>query len=304
MAFSGIDTTVISFVLTFACSGTENAGVIERVTARVKININARIFDWFTSSASQNENLTITTNDNLIDYTLTSIIIRILKALILEQYFVIMEISVDQMYQIENNGHAMGFLKKFMMENAGAVAVRRLIEEFGDVESKNILIFVGMGNNGGDGLVMARHLAGYDAHVFVCLLGSPEKIKTEESKWNWSILEKMPSVKLLEGDNLNFDFTPDVIVDGILGTGISGEIREPYASAMNYINNTDCFKLAVDVPSGLDPQTGETANIFVNANMTVTFHKMKQGIPKRKDLTGKLFAEKIGIPPEAEDGVL
>lgn len=215
-----------------------------------------------------------------------------------------MEISVDQMYQIENNGHAMGFLKKFMMENAGAVAVRRLIEEFGDVESKNILIFVGMGNNGGDGLVMARHLAGYDAHVFVCLLGSPEKIKTEESKWNWSILEKMPSVKLLEGDNLNFDFTPDVIVDGILGTGISGEIREPYASAMNYINNTDCFKLAVDVPSGLDPQTGETANIFVNANMTVTFHKMKQGIPKRKDLTGKLFAEKIGIPPEAEDGVL
>ena len=215
-----------------------------------------------------------------------------------------MEISVDQMYQIENNGHAMGFLKKFMMENAGAVAVRRLIEEFGDVESKNILIFVGMGNNGGDGLVMARHLAGYDAHVFVCLLGSPEKIKTEESKWNWSILEKMPSVKLLEGDNLNFDFTPDVIVDGILGTGISGEIREPYASAINYINNTDCFKLAVDVPSGLDPQTGETANIFVNANMTVTFHKMKQGIPKRKDLTGKLFAEKIGIPPEAEDGVL
>jgi len=215
-----------------------------------------------------------------------------------------MEISVDQMYQIENNGHAMGFLKKFMMENAGAVAVRKLIEEFGDVKSKNILIFVGMGNNGGDGLVMARHLAGYDANVFVCLLGSPEKIKTEESKWNWSILEKMPSVTLLEGGNLNFDFIPDVIVDGILGTGISGEIREPYATAINYINNTNCFKFAVDVPSGLDPQTGETANIFVKANMTVTFHKMKQGIPKRKDLTGKLFAEKIGIPPEAEDGVL
>jgi len=215
-----------------------------------------------------------------------------------------MEISVDQMYQIENNGHAMGFLKKFMMENAGAVAVRKLIEEFGDVKSKNILIFVGMGNNGGDGLVMARHLAGYDANVFVCLLGSPEKIKTEESKWNWSILEKMPSVTLLEGGNLNFDFIPNVIVDGILGTGISGEIREPYATAINYINNTNCFKFAVDVPSGLDPQTGETANIFVKANMTVTFHKMKQGIPKRKDLTGKLFAEKIGIPPEAEDGVL
>ena len=215
-----------------------------------------------------------------------------------------MEITVDQMYQIENKGHEMGFLKKFMMENAGAAAVRKLVEKFGHVESKNILIFVGMGNNGGDGMVMARHLAGYGAKVTVMLLGSPDKIKTDESNWNWSLLQKMLSVKLLSGKNLDFDFTPDVIIDGILGTGITGEIREPYASAINYINNTNCFKFAVDVPSGMDPQTGETANIFVKADMTVTFHKMKQGIPKRKDLTGELFAEKIGIPPEAENGIL
>ena len=215
-----------------------------------------------------------------------------------------MEITVDQMYQIENKGHGMGFLKKFMMENAGAAAVRRLIEKFGNVESKNILIFVGMGNNGGDGLVMARHLAGHDAKVTVMLLGNPENIKTEESNWNWFILQKMPSVKLMSGDSFNFDFKPDVIIDGILGTGITGEIREPYASAINYINQTDCYKFAVDVPSGLNPQTGETANIFTKCDMTVTFHKMKQGIPKRKDLTGELFAEKIGIPPEAEEGIL
>ena len=215
-----------------------------------------------------------------------------------------MEITVDQMYQIENKGHDMGFLKKFMMENAGAVATRRLIEKFGDVKSKNVLIFVGVGNNGGDGMVMARHLAGYSAKVTVMLLGSPDKIKTEESNWNWSLLQKMPSVKLLSGGNLDFDFTPDIIIDGILGTGITGEIREPYASAINYINNANCFKFAVDVPSGMDPQTGETANIFVKADLTVTFHKMKQGIPKRKDLTGELFAEKIGIPPEAEEGIL
>ena len=215
-----------------------------------------------------------------------------------------MEITVDQMYNIENKGHDMGFLKKFMMENAGAAAVKRLVEKLGNVESKNILIFVGMGNNGGDGLVMARHLAGYGARVTVMLLGSPDKIKTEESNWNWSILQKMPSVKLMTGDSLNFDFKPDVIVDGILGTGISGEIREPYASAINFINEADCYKFAVDVPSGLDPQTGETANIFTKCDMTVTFHKMKEGIPKRKDLTGELFAEKIGIPPEAEEGIL
>lgn len=215
-----------------------------------------------------------------------------------------MEITVDQMYNIENKGHAMGFLKKFMMENAGAAAVRRLIEKVGNVESKNILIFAGLGNNGGDGLVMARHLAGHGAKTTVMLLGTPDKIKTEESTWNWSILEKMPSIKLVTGDSFNFDFTPDVIIDGILGTGITGEIREPYASAINYINQTDCYKFAVDVPSGLDPQTGLTANIFTKCDMTVTFHKMKQGIPKRKDLTGELFTEKIGIPPEAEEGIL
>ena len=215
-----------------------------------------------------------------------------------------MEITVDQMYQIENKGHDMGFLKKFMMENAGATSVRRLVDKLGNVESKNILIFVGLGNNGGDGLVMARHLAGYGAKVSVMLLGTPDKIKTEESNWNWSILKKMPSVKLMSGDSFDFDFKPDVIIDGIFGTGISGEIREPYASAINYINQTDCYKFAVDVPSGLDPQTGETANIFTKCDMTVTFHKMKQGIPKRKDLTGELHAEKIGIPPEAEEGIL
>jgi len=81
-----------------------------------------------------------------------------------------MEITVDQMYQIENNGHAMGSLKKFMMENAGAAAVRRLVEKFEDVTSKNILIFVGMCNNRGDGLVMTRQHFGLGAIVSVHFL--------------------------------------------------------------------------------------------------------------------------------------
>lgn len=222
-----------------------------------------------------------------------------------------MEITVDQMYKIENKGHDMGFFKKFMMENAGAASVRRLVNKFGDVSQKHVLIFAGLGNNGGDGLVMARHLAGYNAQVTVVLLGSPEKIKTDECGWNWSILKKMPSsVKLFSCDLTLPDTiidpgTPvDIIVDSILGTGISGDIREPFASAINYINETDCYKFAVDVPSGLDPQTGNTANICSKCDMTVTFHKMKQGIPKRQDLTGDLFVEKIGIPPEAERGIL
>lgn len=215
-----------------------------------------------------------------------------------------MEITVKQMMQIEENGHQMGFLRKFMMENAGAAAVRRLVDKVGDVSSKKILVFAGLGNNGGDALVISRHLAGYGAAVTLVLLGSQDKIKTEESRWNWQLLEKMSSVKLIIGEQLQYNFDADVIVDGILGTGIAGTIMEPYASAISFINKSKAFKLAVDVPSGLDPDTGNTANICVKADITVTFHKMKIGMPKRTDMCGQIFVEKIGIPPEAEVGVL
>jgi len=206
--------------------------------------------------------------------------------------------------QIENNSHQMGFLKKFMMENAGAAAVKKLTEKFTDLSSKDVLIFAGLGNNGGDAFVMARHLAGYGTKVQVILLGDPDKIKTEESKWNWTLLEKMSSVKLETGSQNKFNYNPDIIIDGILGTGISGDVKEPYASAIDFINKSNAFKLSVDVPSGLDPDTGNTANKYVKADATVTFHKMKVGMSKRKDLCGEIFVEKIGIPPEAERDVL
>jgi NAD(P)H-hydrate epimerase len=173
-----------------------------------------------------------------------------------------------------------------------------------NLSSKNILIFAGLGNNGGDAFVIARHLAGRGSKVTVVLLGNPDKIRTEEGQWNWKLLEKMDSIKLISEEKFSGEYTADIIVDGILGTGISGSIREPYASAMNFINESKAYKLAVDVPSGLDPDTGSTSNIFVTADMTVTFHKMKIGMPKRKDLCGQIFVEKIGIPPEAEVGVL
>jgi len=208
--------------------------------------------------------------------------------------------------QIEENGHQMGFLRKFMMENAGAATVKRIMEKFDDVKSKNVLVFAGLGNNGGDGLVIARHLSGYGARVTVFLLGEPDNIRSEECSWNWNLLEEMKSVKLLTGGNLehvnNLEF--DIIIDGILGTGISGEIREPHSSAITFINKSNAFKLAVDVSSGVDPDTGEKNSPHVIANITVTFHRMKVGMLKAKDVCGEIFVEKIGIPPEAEIGVL
>ena len=211
------------------------------------------------------------------------------------------------MMQIEENGHQMGFLRKFMMENAGAATAKRLVEKFGDVKSKRVLVFAGLGNNGGDGLVIARHLAGYGSSVIVFLLGEPNYIRTEECSWNWNLLEKMESIKLLTDGNLehlnNLDKF-DIIVDGILGTGISGEIREPHASAITFINKSIANKVSVDVPSGLNPDTGETNQACVKADMTVTFHRMKVGMPKRTDVCGEIYVEKIGIPLEAEIGVL
>lgn len=216
-----------------------------------------------------------------------------------------MDITVKQMMQIEENGHQMGFLRKFMMENAGAVAARYLTENFPDISSKKILVFAGLGNNGGDAFVVARHLAGFDCDVKVILLGSPDKIKTDEAQTNWKILEKMNSVDLIiASDVSDLDIKADIVVDGILGTGISGKIREPYASAIDLINKSKTFKLALDVPSGLDPDTGNASDKCVNADVTITFHKMKVGMPKRKDICGTILVEKIGIPPEAEDSVL
>jgi len=210
------------------------------------------------------------------------------------------------MMQIEENGHQMGFLRKFMMENAGAGATKRLIEKFENVKSKNVLVLAGLGNNGGDGLVIARHLAGYGSNVTVFLLGEADNIRSEECSWNWNLLEKMESIKLLTGGNLedlnNLEF--EIIIDGILGTGISGEIREPQASTITFINKSNAFKLAVDVPSGVDPDTGDKNLPHVTANITVTFHRMKVGMQKRTDVCGEIFVEKIGIPPEAEIGVL
>ena len=211
------------------------------------------------------------------------------------------------MMQIEENGHQMGFSRKFMMENAGAAATKRLAEKLGDVKSKNILVFAGLGNNGGDGLVIARHLSGYGLSVTVFLLGEPDNIRSEECSWNCNLLDKMESVKLLTGGNfvlLNNLDKFDIINDGILGTGILGEIREPQASAIMFINKSNAFKLSVDIPSGVDPDTGNRNLPHVNADMTVTFHRMKVGMPKRTDVCGEIFVEKIGIPPEAEIGVL
>jgi NAD(P)H-hydrate epimerase len=221
-------------------------------------------------------------------------------------------ITSDQMYRIEEKGHSsLGMRRFLMMENAGHGLADFVTARFrGKLKNKRIVAVCGTGNNGGDGFVASRHLAGLGAHVTIILLGSPSDIKSEEARLNWGIIERMSSIDVLVGQEVTDELRrliskSEVILDAIFGTGIRGEIREPYASAIEAINeSTRAFVVSVDVPSGFDPNTAKVHDRCVRADATVTFHRPKVGLARGRKYTGPVHVEWIGIPPEAEEGIL
>ncbi len=216
-------------------------------------------------------------------------------------------ITPKEMGLIEDRSEAIGVSKLILMENAGASLAREIRQRFPNIEGRRIVFVAGSGNNGGDAMVCARHLASGGPKVMVFLLKSSESLKTSESSINWKILEKMPkSVDLYQ--NTFDEFVPklvtaieegDIIVDGILGTGVKGELREPIPSIIEKINSSNGYKVAVDAPTGLDPATGHVSNVCINADLTVTFHKVKAGLIGNLRETGEIVVASIGIPPEA-----
>jgi len=221
-------------------------------------------------------------------------------------------ITSEQMYSIEDNGYAIfGMKKLMMMENAGHGLADFILSEKGPkLAGKKIISLCGTGNNGGDAMVASRHLsAQYGIEMTVVLLGDTKNIKTEETTLNWSIIRKMKSIEIRTGPHVlelakNKISDSDIIIDGIFGTGIKGEIREPFSSAIDLVNASNAYVVAVDIPSGLDPNDGTFHEKCVKANATVTFHRIKKGLTAKKDYTGKVHLEKIGIPIEAEQGVV
>jgi NAD(P)H-hydrate epimerase len=219
-------------------------------------------------------------------------------------------ITTDQMYRIEENGDSvLGMRRLLMMENAGHGLADFIAHKFKNLKNKKIVAVCGTGNNGGDGFVASRHLAGYGAKITVVLLGSPSDLRSEEARLNWGIIEKMDSIEIIFGRELTDEVRSriakaGIIMDGIFGTGLKGQISEPYASAIDAINKSNAFVLAVDVPSGFDPNTGQIHEKCVQADATVTFHRLKVGLAKGKKYTGPVHVERIGIPPEAEKGVI
>jgi NAD(P)H-hydrate epimerase len=218
-------------------------------------------------------------------------------------------ITPDEMRAVEERAERLGVSRLLLMEAAGK-AVADYIERKMGAAGKRVVVVAGAGNNGGDGFVAARHLAAYGARVKVFLVGLGENIRTPEASLNWRIVKEMNrSIELFQLRDESFMSSiekaiseADVVVDAIFGTGLRGELKEPYASVIGLINKSGAFKLAVDVPSGLDPLTGEVCGAAVRADATVTFHRAKKGLFVKQDLVGELVVANIGIPPEADIG--
>ena len=212
------------------------------------------------------------------------------------------------------NCEYLGLSRLCLMESAG----KSLAEEVGKIavytfsKPVKIVIFTGSGGNGGDGFVAARYLLnrGYDVDIYML----KDNIRSHEAKINFEILENMkPRLSRLTIYNLktleDIDSTEVasnekgeyIIVDGLLGTGIKGKLQTNVKRAIEVINESKGVKISVDVPSGMDPLTGQVNDLAVVPDYTISFHKIKDGVRDAdEELVGGLVTADIGIPFEAE----
>ena len=212
------------------------------------------------------------------------------------------------------NCEYLGLSRLCLMESAG----KSLAEEVGKIavytfsKPVKVVIFTGSGGNGGDGFVAARYLLnrGYDVDIYML----KDNIRSKEAKINFEILENMKprlsrmtihNLKTLDDINTTEVAESEdgefVIVDGLLGTGIKGKLQTNVRRAIEIINDSNGVKISVDVPSGMDPLTGEVNDLAVVPDYTISFHKIKTGVRDAdEDLVGGLVTADIGIPFEAE----
>jgi NAD(P)H-hydrate epimerase len=210
-------------------------------------------------------------------------------------------ITPEEMADEERLASGKGISVAVLMENAGLGIAKEIADRFKPVRRKKVVVVAGLGNNGGDGMVAGRYLSSSGAAVTLFLLGESESIKTPESRLNWARLggtgvetievRGAEEIELLERALRS----ADLVVDAIFGTGVRGEIRDPYAIAIRMINAARAKRVAVDIPSGLDPLTGETADTTVRADITLTLHRPKTGLRGKKEYTGELVVVPLGI---------
>ena len=210
-------------------------------------------------------------------------------------------ITSREMRSLEVNAEYFGVSLLQLMENAGRSIAQETISRFH--KNKKAVIFCGTGGNGGDGFVAARHLLAADFEVTVVLVGRACDIGHTAALHNWNILQSLQGkVTLLEASDsaLIPKVNAGIVVDAILGTGTKGKLRPLHSKFVDYINSINACRIAVDVPTGIDADTGEVLGTAVEADLTVTFHKNKAGLEKAKKNVGEIVVSDIGLPKEME----
>ncbi len=206
-----------------------------------------------------------------------------------------------------------------LMENAGLGTVTMIEKELGPCKNTFALIFIGPGNNGGDGLVIGRHLHQRGCQPVFFFLVNPDSLK-KDSAVNLAIIKKLRLPFHIIDNSKRVETIPIllqqfetrglpcyVIVDAIFGIGLDRQVKEHYADAINLINKpgfaSKVPRVSVDTPSGIDSNTGKILGTCVRADFTATYCCAKPGhfIHGSSELTGKLAIIDIGIPPEAVD---
>jgi NAD(P)H-hydrate epimerase len=208
------------------------------------------------------------------------------------QYFTREQVRAFDRHAIEQ----LGIPAAVLMENAGRGAAQ-ILQGLGI--HGQVVICCGKGNNGGDGLVIARHLANWDFDVLILLFARPEDLSADAAL-EWHIVQKMglpAQVNLDETQLRAILVRADWIVDALFGTGLAGPVRAPLDRVIERINASGVRVLAVDIPSGLDCDTGEPLGACIRAEHTVTFVAPKLGLqnPAASAWTGRVRVVDIGI---------
>ncbi|MCE5186116.1 MAG: NAD(P)H-hydrate epimerase [Planctomycetaceae bacterium] len=192
-----------------------------------------------------------------------------------------------------------------LMENAAGNISQAVLSYFRQPAEKGVCVFCGGGNNGGDGFAIARHLRNHRIEVRIAVCGDPNRLKGE-AETNFIICQKMglPMTTVDLGSADLFKQVKNVIgasgllVDAVLGTGFESELKNPQAMLISCMNAHNLPVVAVDIPSGMDCDTGVPLPVCVEAAATVTLAALKKGFvesPESRNVTGRVFVADIGI---------
>jgi len=206
------------------------------------------------------------------------------------------------MRALEINSEYFGVSRLQLMENAGRSVAEEIANRFKSNKTR-VTVFCGLGGNGGDGLVAARHLACLGFKVEVLLAGKPADISDNEAQKNWVALQSLKDALTIHevyDSSLIPNIEAEVVIDALLGIGLKGAPRPPILQMIRKINEMHCFCMAVDVPTGIDSDTGKVLDEAVRADLTVTFHKLKPGLATAKEQVGETIVKGIGLPQEFE----